>query len=255
MQRVAFRRNTLPPFSGYKSNQSKRWARTRLQISVDLYQSPRHYIPESNALFKCTSVPKGLRKCYKNRSELIIERREHIQHDGHCSELIIGRREHIQHDGHCSELIIERREHIQHDGHCSELIIERREHIQHDGHCSELIIERREHIQHDAHCSELIIERREHIQQWTLFTSSSFRSEIWFHQGSVGRSQWPRGLKPKLSSLARTLGPWVRIPLEALMSLCFYSVFVFPVLGLCRRADHSSQESYRLCKNKDYETG
>jgi hypothetical protein len=29
-----------------------------------------------------------------------------------------------------------------------------------------------------------------------------------------------------LSSLARTLGSWVRIPLEAWMSVCVYSVFV-----------------------------
>jgi hypothetical protein len=31
------------------------------------------------------------------------------------------------------------------------------------------------------------------------------------------RSQWPRGLKHELSSLARTLGSWVRIPLRAWM--------------------------------------
>jgi hypothetical protein len=40
------------------------------------------------------------------------------------------------------------------------------------------------------------------------------------------RSQWPRGLRHELSSLARTLGSWVRIPLEAWMSVCVYSVFV-----------------------------
>jgi hypothetical protein len=33
------------------------------------------------------------------------------------------------------------------------------------------------------------------------------------------RSQWPRGIRHQLSSLARTLGSWVRIPLEAWMSV------------------------------------
>jgi hypothetical protein len=40
------------------------------------------------------------------------------------------------------------------------------------------------------------------------------------------RSQWPRSLRHELSSLARTLGSWVRIPLEAWMSVCVYSVCV-----------------------------
>jgi hypothetical protein len=35
-----------------------------------------------------------------------------------------------------------------------------------------------------------------------------------------------RGLTHELSSLARKLGSWVRIPLKAWMSVCFYSVFV-----------------------------
>jgi hypothetical protein len=43
---------------------------------------------------------------------------------------------------------------------------------------------------------------------------------------SISRSQWPRGLRHELSSLARTLGLWVRIPLRAWMSVCIYSVFV-----------------------------
>jgi hypothetical protein len=33
-------------------------------------------------------------------------------------------------------------------------------------------------------------------------------------------SQWPRGLRHELSSPARTPGSWVRIPLEAWMSVC-----------------------------------
>jgi hypothetical protein len=40
------------------------------------------------------------------------------------------------------------------------------------------------------------------------------------------RSQWPRGIRHELSSLARTLGTWVGIPLKAWMSVCIYSVFV-----------------------------
>jgi hypothetical protein len=38
------------------------------------------------------------------------------------------------------------------------------------------------------------------------------------------RSQWPRGLRHEMFSLGRTLEPWVRIPLEAWMYVCFYSV-------------------------------
>jgi hypothetical protein len=40
------------------------------------------------------------------------------------------------------------------------------------------------------------------------------------------RSQWPRSLRHELSSLARTLGSWVRIPLKAWMYVCVYSMFV-----------------------------
>jgi hypothetical protein len=42
------------------------------------------------------------------------------------------------------------------------------------------------------------------------------------------RSQWPRGLRHELSSLARKLGSWVRIPLKAWMSVCTF------ILCLCR---------------------
>jgi hypothetical protein len=40
------------------------------------------------------------------------------------------------------------------------------------------------------------------------------------------QSEWPRGLRHETSSPARTLGSWVRIQLEAWMSVCVYSVFV-----------------------------
>jgi hypothetical protein len=36
----------------------------------------------------------------------------------------------------------------------------------------------------------------------------------------LSRSQWPLGLRHELSSPARTLGSWVRIPLETWMSIC-----------------------------------
>jgi hypothetical protein len=40
------------------------------------------------------------------------------------------------------------------------------------------------------------------------------------------RSQWPRNLRHELSSLARTLGSWVRIPFEAWIPVSVYFVFV-----------------------------
>jgi hypothetical protein len=40
------------------------------------------------------------------------------------------------------------------------------------------------------------------------------------------RTQWTRGLRHEPSSPARTLGSWVRIPLEVLMSVCVYSICV-----------------------------
>jgi hypothetical protein len=45
------------------------------------------------------------------------------------------------------------------------------------------------------------------------------------------RSQWPHGLRHELSSLARTLGSWVRISLEAWISVCIYSVCVVLCVG------------------------
>jgi hypothetical protein len=45
------------------------------------------------------------------------------------------------------------------------------------------------------------------------------------------RSRWPRDLRHELSSLARIVGSWVRIPLKARMSVCFYSVCVVLSVG------------------------
>jgi hypothetical protein len=61
------------------------------------------------------------------------------------------------------------------------------------------------------------------------------------------RSQWSRGLRHEMSSPAWTLGSWVRIPLEAWMFVCVYSVFLLScVVAALRRADHWSKESYQL---------
>jgi hypothetical protein len=40
------------------------------------------------------------------------------------------------------------------------------------------------------------------------------------------RSQWPHGLRLKMSLPAQTLRSWVQIPLEVWMSVCFYFVCV-----------------------------
>jgi hypothetical protein len=42
----------------------------------------------------------------------------------------------------------------------------------------------------------------------------------------ICQSQWPRGLRHEPPSPARTLGSWVRIPLEVRMSVYNYSVIV-----------------------------
>jgi hypothetical protein len=67
---------------------------------------------------------------------------------------------------------------------------------------------------------------------------------------SVCRSQWPRGLRHELSSSAQTLGSWVRIALEARMSMCFYSAFVLSCVQVSalRRAHPPFKESYRQRK-------
>jgi hypothetical protein len=55
------------------------------------------------------------------------------------------------------------------------------------------------------------------------------------------RSQWPRDLRHGLSSLARTLGSWLRIPLESWMPLCVYSVSMYvssSSLMYCGRSVH-----------------
>jgi hypothetical protein len=50
---------------------------------------------------------------------------------------------------------------------------------------------------------------------------------------TVSRSQWPRGLVHELSSPARTLGSWVRIPLMPWIFVYVYSVLVLSRVGSC----------------------
>jgi hypothetical protein len=70
----------------------------------------------------------------------------------------------------------------------------------------------------------------------------------------IRRSQWPHGLRHELSSLARKLGSWVRIPHSAWMSVCAFILYLCcsVYVAALRRADHSSKVSW-LCE-KDYET-
>jgi hypothetical protein len=70
------------------------------------------------------------------------------------------------------------------------------------------------------------------------------------------RSRWPRGLRHELSSVAWTLGSWVRILLKAWMSVCaFILCLCWPVCryrpcdGLITRP-----RSPTVCVKKDYGT-
>jgi hypothetical protein len=86
-----------------------------------------------------------------------------------------------------------------------------------------------------------------------LFSSILIRLLLYLFNdtdSSECRSQWQRGLRHELSPPAQTLGSWVRIPLEAWMSVCIYSVFVlsYAQVAALRWADPPLKESYRLCK-------
>jgi hypothetical protein len=64
------------------------------------------------------------------------------------------------------------------------------------------------------------------------------------------RSQCPRGLSMNSFRPLKHWDRWFRIPLEALMFACVYSVFVFSFVQVAtlRLADPPSKESCRLCK-------
>jgi hypothetical protein len=57
-------------------------------------------------------------------------------------------------------------------------------------------------------------------------TSTLSVSLFHFQWPILSRSQSPRGLRHEPSSPAQTLGSWARIPLEAWISVCVYSVFM-----------------------------
>jgi hypothetical protein len=63
---------------------------------------------------------------------------------------------------------------------------------------------------------EQLVKRRVKKKSWPVLR----------HHTGICRLRQPSDLRHELSSLARTLGPWVRIPLKAWMSVCVYSVFV-----------------------------
>jgi hypothetical protein len=52
---------------------------------------------------------------------------------------------------------------------------------------------------------------------------SSFKFTVTINTNSP--SQWPRGLRHDMFSFARTLGSWVRIPVEVWVFVYVYSVF------------------------------
>jgi hypothetical protein len=91
------------------------------------------------------------------------------------------------------------------------------------------------------------------LEAWSSLIWINFKFEIGERNGC--RSQWPRGLRHEPSSPARTLGSWIRIPLKAWMSVCFYSVFVLfcGYVAALRRADPPSKKSYRLCTDLETE--
>jgi hypothetical protein len=104
-----------------------------------------------------------------------------------------------------------------------------------------------------------IYEEKDKVPLWLIkHNATKYRGfEVWIHLLLVlistpyadGRSQRPRCLKHEMSSPARTLGSWVRIPLKAWMSVCVYSLCVCYVSAL-QRAHHPTKESCRLSKIK-----
>jgi hypothetical protein len=56
-------------------------------------------------------------------------------------------------------------------------------------------------------------------------------STLYMHTILKGPSQWARNLRHEPPSPAQTLRSWVRMPLEAWMFVCVYSVFVLFCVG------------------------
>jgi hypothetical protein len=72
---------------------------------------------------------------------------------------------------------------------------------------------------------DINIDRRNRTSIFAMGTVKALSNELQVLL-LTSRLQRPLGVRHELSSLARMLGPWVRIPLEAWMSVCVYSVFV-----------------------------
>ena len=72
----------------------------------------------------------------------------------------------------------------------------------------------------------------------------SVKGNFWFVLAIQSRSQWPRGLR-RMSTAARLLGSWVRIPPGAWMSVCC-EYYVLTSRGLCDELITRPEESYRL---------
>jgi hypothetical protein len=67
------------------------------------------------------------------------------------------------------------------------------------------------------------------ITLWSVVNTTGWRGHNLALRTAIQSSswpQWPCGLRHELSSLTRTLGPWVRIQLKAWMCVCIYSMFV-----------------------------
>jgi hypothetical protein len=59
-------------------------------------------------------------------------------------------------------------------------------------------------------------------------TANTYTVHLFCVITAMSRSQWPPCLRHESSSPAQILGYWIRIPLEAWISVCVYSVFVLP---------------------------
>jgi hypothetical protein len=75
-----------------------------------------------------------------------------------------------------------------------------------------------------------------HLKRWESIFIRSDRNLVYFirfklGKSKTGRSQWPRSLRHEISLPTQTLGSWFRIPFEAWMSVCIYSVFVLTYAG------------------------
>jgi hypothetical protein len=97
------------------------------------------------------------------------------------------------------------------------------------------------------HVSRAQFEQVHLIQPVWSRTSNAFHASHRTHRRA--RFHLGHGVRHEPSSPARTLGSWIRISLEAWMSVCVYSVFVLFCVQVAtlRRVDPPSREYYRLC--------